>query len=199
MLFRLLARLKVRGLENVPGEGPLLVVANHLSLADPPLLGVSLGRRVNFMAKRELFRWPAIRYLLGKLGAFPVYRGRLDLGAMRRVYQLLGDGAALVVFPEGKRSRSGELRSALPGAAQIAVRTKVLILPVAIYGTEALERPLGLLSRPEVTVNIGRPFYLPPVNGRVSRRELGHFTTLIMAGVAALLPPSYRGEYGRDN
>ena len=194
-----MTRYQVRGLENVPEEGSLLVVANHLSLADPPLLGVSLGRQVAFMAKQELFRLPVIGYLLKRLGTFPVHRGRLDLSAMRRAYRLLEDGTALAMFPEGMRSRTGRLRSAFLGAAQIAVRANVPILPVAISGTEALERPLGLLGRPEVTVNIGRPFYLPRVNGRVSRRELGELTSLIMSGVAELLPPAYRGDYGRQS
>jgi 1-acyl-sn-glycerol-3-phosphate acyltransferase len=103
------------------------------------------------------------------------------------------------MFPEGMRSRTGGLRSAFLGAAQIAVRANVPILPVAISGIEALERPLGLLRRPEVKVNIGHPFYLPQVNGRVSRRELGEFTDMIMSGVAELLPLAYRGEYGRQN
>ncbi|MFA5315864.1 MAG: lysophospholipid acyltransferase family protein [Dehalococcoidales bacterium] len=197
--FRVLTHYRVLGLENVPQQGPLLVVANHLSLADPPLLGVSLGRPVTFMAKRELFRFPVIGYVLKRFGAFPVNRGRLDLVAMRWTYRLLGDGNALVMFPEGMRSPTGRLRTAFRGAAQIAVRADVPILPVAISGTEMLERPFGLLRRPEVTVNIGRPFSLPRSNGRVSRQELEELTRLIMAGVADLLPPAYRGDYDRNN
>ena len=197
--FRVMTRSRVRGLENVPQEGPLLVIANHLGLADPPLLGASLSRQVAFMAKQELFRWPVIGPFLKRLGAFPVHRGRLDLPAMRRAYRLLEKGAALAIFPEGMRSRNGKLSYAFRGAAQIAVRANVPILPVAISGTEALEQPLGLLSRPVITVNIGHPFYLPRVNGRVSRQELNELTGLIMNSVAELLPQTYRGEYGPQN
>jgi 1-acyl-sn-glycerol-3-phosphate acyltransferase len=194
-----MTRYRVRGLENVPRTGALLVVANHLGLVDPPLLGASLKRPVIFIAKQELFRRPPVGYLLRKLGAFPISRGRLDLEAMRRAYRVLAEGNALVVFPEGKRSRSGGLGVAYRGAAQIAVRAGVPVLPVAISGTEALERPFGWLRRPVVTVNIGCLFYLPQANGRVLRQELEESTGVIMSAIAGLLPPAYRGEYGRKN
>lgn len=197
--FRVTTRYRVRGLGNVPRAGALLVVANHLGLVDPPLLGVILGRPVTFIAKQELFRLPLIGYFLKKLGAFQINRGRLDLEAMRRVYRVLAEGNAMVVFPEGKRSRTGGLQVAFRGAAQIAVRANVPVLPVAISGTEALERPLGWLRRPKITVNIGCPFYLPRANGRVSRKELERLTDIIMSGVAGLLPKAYRGEYGNKN
>ena len=199
LLYRGLTRLRVAGLENVPREGPLLVIANHLSLADPPLVGISLERRISIMAKQELFRFSPFGYFLGELSAFPVHRGKLDLKAMRQVYQLLESGAALLVFPEGSRSRTGKMNPAFMGAAQIAVRANVPILPVAVSGTEALERPLGLLRRPEIKLNIGQPFHLPKVDGRASRQELEHFTVLMMRSIAALLPQSYRGEYGHTN
>ncbi|MFH0941711.1 MAG: lysophospholipid acyltransferase family protein [Chloroflexota bacterium] len=199
VFFRVTTRCRVHGLENVPQRGPLLVVANHLSLADPPLLGVSLGRPVAFMAKRELFRFPVIGFFLKRLGSFPVNRGHMDLDALRRAYRVLGDGNALAIFPEGRRSRTGRLQTAFRGAAQIAVRARVPVLPVAISGTEALERPFGLFSRPKVTVNIGCPFYLPRANGPVSRQELDELTNLIMSAVAGLLPGAYRGDYGYKN
>lgn len=199
VFFRVTTHYRVCGLENVPQQGPLLVVANHLSLADPPLLGVSLGRPVTFMAKRELFRFPVIGFFLKSLGGFPVNRGHMDLDALRRAYRVLADGNALAMFPEGRRSRTGGLQTAFRGAAQIAVRAKVPILPVAISGTEVLERPFWLFRRPKVTVSIGCPFYLPRANDRVSRQELDGLTKLIMSAVAGLLPGAYRGDYGHKN
>ncbi len=194
-LFSLLTRWQVRGRENVPRQGPLLVVANHLSLADPPLLGVSLERKTAFMAKRELFRFGVIAYFVRSLGGFRVQRGRLDRQGMREAHQVLANGLALVMFPEGMRSRSRQLRPAFSGAAMIACRTGTPILPVGISGTEQIEHPLKLLRRPHIMVNIGEPFYLPPHRSRLTKRELAEFTNIIMSHIAELLPQEYRGHY----
>ena len=195
MLLTLLTRCQVRGKENIPSQGPLLIVANHLNLADPPLLGVSLGRKVIFMAKKELFHFRAIGYFIGSFGAFPVHRGRLDRRALRQAEQLLAQGLALVMFPEGMRSRSGRLRPAFPGSALIASRSGVPILPVGIIGTEKIKGVTWLLRRPRITVNIGHPFYLPSVSSKLTKAELAELTNFIMGHIAELLPPEYRGDY----
>jgi len=195
VLFRLLTRWRVEGGENIPRRGPLLVVANHLHLVDPPLLGVSLDRRLVFAAKEELFRSRLTGYLLRRLGAFPIRRGRLNRKALRQAEQFLDDGLAVVVFPEGARSHRGQLQPAFPGVVQIAVRNGVPILPVGITGTEQLKGPAWVLRRPGVTVNIGRPFHLPPVSGRLTRVELGRLADFVMQRIAELLPVEYRGDY----
>ena len=195
VLLKLLTRCQVKGRENIPSQGPLLIIANHLSLADPPLLGVSLGRKVIFMAKKELFHFRVIGYFIGSLGAFSVHRGQLDRKAMRQAYQVLADGLTLVMFPEGTRSRSGRLRPAFPGPALIAMRSGAPILPVGIIGTEKIRGVTWLLRRPQITVNIGSPFYLPPVSSRLTKAELAELTNSIMGHIAELLPPEYRGDY----
>jgi 1-acyl-sn-glycerol-3-phosphate acyltransferase len=197
-LFKLLTRWEVRGRENVPKEGPVLVVANHLHLADPPLLGVSLGREAMFMAKEELFRSPFTAYFIRGFGSFPVHRGRLDREAIRQAKQVLADGVALVMFPEASRSRSAKLKSAFPGSALIASHSGVPILPVGISGTEKI-KGLGWLRRPRLTVNIGQPFDLPSVDGKLTREKLAEHTELIMQRIAELLPPEYRGVYSGEN
>ena len=195
-LLKLLTHCQVKGRENIPSQGPLLIVANHLSLADPPLLGVSLSREVIFMAKKELFRFRVIGYFIGSLGAFSVHRGQLDRKAMRQAYQVLADGLALVMFPEGTRSRSAWLRPAFPGPALIAMRSGAPILPVGIIGTERIRGVTWLLRRPQITVNIGQPFYLPPASSRLTKAELTELTNSIMGHIAELLSPKYRGNYG---
>jgi 1-acyl-sn-glycerol-3-phosphate acyltransferase len=193
--FKLLTRWQVKGKENVPEGGPVLVVSNHLNFNDPPLLGVSFKRRVIFMAKEELFRSPINAYFLGGFGSFPVHRGRLDRQALRSSQQVLADGQILAMFPEASRSRSARLKKAMPGSALIACRSGVPILPVGITGTEQL-RGLGwLFRRPRVTINIGKPFSLPPVEGRLTREKLVEYTELIMQRIAELLPQKYRGVY----
>ncbi len=195
MLLFLLTRCQVRGRENIPNQGPLLVVANHLSLADPPLLNISLNRKVRYMAKEQLFRFRVLGYFVRGLGAFPVHRGRPDMKAFRQAEQVLAQGSTLVVFPEGTRSRSGQLGHAFSGPTLIALRSGVPILPVGITGTEKLEHVAGLLSRPRVTVNIGHPFHLPTTTGKSTKTEL---TNYMMERIAELLPPEYRGRYGEQ-
>jgi 1-acyl-sn-glycerol-3-phosphate acyltransferase len=195
ILIRVLTRWQVKGKENVPQEGSLLVVANHLHAYDPAVLGISLGRKVIFMAKEELFRFRLRAYLLSGLGSFPVRRGRLDRQAIRQSEKVLANGLALAMFPEGSRSESTQLQSALRGSALIASRSGAPILPAAIIGTERL-KGLGWVSRPRITVNFGKPFYLPKSGARVTKEELLEHTDFAMQRIAELLPLEYRGVYG---
>ena len=194
-LFILLTRWLVKGTENIPTQGPLLIVANHLSLADPPLIGVSLPRKVVFMAKEELFRFWPLSYVIRGFGAFPIHRRRLDRKALNQAAQVLAGGKGLVIFPEGMRSRSGRLRHAFPGSAIIALRSGAPVLPIGITGTEKIKGVAWLLHRPRITVNIGQTFYLPPVSSKLTKAELIELTNNIMEHIAELLPPEYRGHY----
>ncbi|HEY82110.1 MAG TPA: 1-acyl-sn-glycerol-3-phosphate acyltransferase [Dehalococcoidia bacterium] len=197
VLLFLFTRFEVRGKESIPSQGPLLIVVNHLNLADPPIIGVSIRRKAVFLAKEELFRSRVIGYVVRNYGAFPVRRGGMNKEALRKSEQLLKEGMALILFPEGRRSPSGRLGAAFPGPALIACRTGAPILPVAITGTEKIRGIAWLFRRPRITVNIGCPFYLPQMNGKLRREELGEFTHSIMEHIAALLPPEYRGDYGQ--
>ncbi len=189
----LLTRFEIRGKEYVPKKGALLVSANHLSLMDPPVVGVSLGRTIIFMAKEELFRSRFSGYFISRFGAFPVHRGRIDRDALRQAELVLSRGRVLVMFPEGSRG-TGHLREGFTGAAMIATRSRVPVLPVGITGTEAIKGWGWMLRRPRITVNIGRPFELPATGGRGRREELEEHTRTIMGHIAELLPERYRSE-----
>ncbi|MCL0059143.1 1-acyl-sn-glycerol-3-phosphate acyltransferase [Dehalococcoidia bacterium] len=191
LLFSL-TRWEVKGRENVPRNGPLIVVANHLSLIDPPLLSASVPRRVFFMAKEELFSsWGAafVRWF----GAFPVRRGTLDRKALRQAMQVLERGQTLGMFPEGKRSLNQQMNEAEFGIAMIALRSGASILPVGISGSENVSGPGFIWRRPRVAVTIGQPFSFPRNEGKLTREQLVEATNLIMRHIAEVLPPGYRG------
>ncbi|MFQ5988165.1 MAG: lysophospholipid acyltransferase family protein [Dehalococcoidia bacterium] len=198
ILFLLFARRRVRGRENIPHRGPVIVVANHLSLADPPLLSLCMRRRIVFMAKEEVFNHPLEGPLVRGYKAFPVRGGRLDREALRQSQRVLEEGLALGMFPEGKRSRTAQLQQGYSGTSLLALRSGAPILPVGIAGTERIKGITFLLRRPTITVNIGEPFKLPPFDGRLTRAQLDSATDFIMGRIAELLPESYRGVYGGD-
>ena len=194
----LFTRWRVLGRDNISAEGPLLVAANHLNLADPPIMGCSINRQAMFLAKEELFVHRIQRYIVGNYGAFPIRRGGMNRGALRFAEKWFGRGKVLIAFPEGRRSMEGQMVDAFSGSALIAVHNSVAILPVGIYGTEKITGRTWWWHRHRITVNIGRPFYLPSVNGKVTRGQLAEFTHLIMARIAELLPNEYRGQYGGE-
>lgn len=192
LLMRLITRCEIRGKENIPSSGPVIVVANHLTLADPPVLAACLGRQACFMAKQELFHYSLVNLIFRGFGAFPIHRGRLDVRGMRKALEILNGRQVLALFPEGHRTRTGGLQLAPDGTALLATRSHAPILPVAISGTEKLK--WGWWARPRILVNIGPVFY-PEINGKLSRKELNLVTTDIMKHIAELLPPRYRGVY----
>ena len=196
------ANWEVKGRENVPGKGPLLIVCNHLHLADPPIVAASLPLKCVFMAKEELFRDGWSRFWVGNFGAIPVSRGGVDREAIRRAENWLQKGVSLIIFPEGGRSPTAQIQPAFTGAALIAIRTGVPVLPVSISGTENLKgmRPKNLmwclLHRPKITFNIGRSFQPAPADGKLPKEQRSALMNDIMGKIAALLPPEYRGVYG---
>lgn len=195
-----LTMFELKGIENVPVEGPLIIVSNHLALADPPIVGAVIPRRMVFMAKEELFRYgPVISYFVKSFGAFPVKRGQPAVHAVRKAMDVLSQGKVLVIFPEGMRSRSGKLKEAFPGVAAIAIASGAPVLPVGISGTEDMDRISWIFRRPHVRVNIGRPFCPGVRKGHPGKLELRAVTDDIMNHIARLLPEGYRGRYGRDN
>lgn len=191
-------RWQVKGRENVPPEGPLLIIANHLNLVDPPLVSVSINRKTMFMAKEELFRHKFFSYFIRGFGAFPVRRNQADREALRQSLKVLADGSALVIFPESTRSATGQMQPAFAGSALIALRSGAPILPIGIIGTEKLKGKLWPFRRHRVTVNIGKPFHLPADGNKTNSAELARLTDYIMKRIADLLPVTYHGHYVKE-
>ena len=191
LLVALAVRAHVRGREHVPRTGPLLLVSNHLSWADPPLLVATSPRLLNFLAKAELWEHPVLAFLGRHHGELRVRRGEADRQAIRDAEALLERGGFLGIMPEGTRSKTGGLIPGQPGAAYLAIRCNVPVLPAAVWGTEAIQKPADLLRRPRVEVVFGKPFTLDPG----LRKNLAAATEQIMRAIAALLPERYRGVY----
>jgi 1-acyl-sn-glycerol-3-phosphate acyltransferase len=197
LMLRALTRWQVKGKQNMPSKGPLIVVANHLSMADPPILSASLPRHIVFMAKEELFGWHMLSPLVRSFGAIRVRKNMADRRALTQARQVLSRGLALGMFPEGSRSRDHQLQSAYPGTALLALNSSAPILPVAITGTEKVGG-MGWLLRPRIEVNIGQPFSLNHYPELDHKQEIAQGTDIIMRHIAELLPPEYRGKYGGD-
>lgn len=198
LLLQLVGGARVEGSENVPRTGAYIMVSNHNSLADPPILGwtvgFKLGRVVYFMAKDEMHRWPIIGWLADRAGVFFVRRGEGDRAAQRRALQLLADGKPIAIFPEGTRSRTGHLTPMRGGATLLAMRSGALLVPVGISGSHRIfPGRTRFPHRANVSVRIGTPFHLPHVpTGRLDRQALADGTERIMAEVEALLPERHR-------
>jgi len=188
-------RYEVIGADRVPREGALIVVANHLNNADPPLLGASLPRSLRFMAKQELFDSKA-GIFMRLFGAFPVRRFEADRAALRQAIQILKDGGALGMFPEGHRSHGEGMGPPHPGTALIALRSGATILPVGITGSEQVRNLSVLAKAPRIRVVVGEPFTLPG-GRRITSARVHAGTDEIMRRIAALLPPRYRGVYAQ--
>ena len=193
--LKLFSDWKVIGKEKVPTMGPLLVVANHQSNIDASLLCASLPRRMHFLVKHTIFQGPGANWFLQSYGAFPLNRFGPDPRAYRWALGQLGNGNALVVFPEGTRSK-GSLKRGLPGVIRLALKSQAPLLPVGITGTAHIgswKRVFNPTGR--IRVNVGTVFTLPPVEGRISTEVAQSMTDMIMQRIAALLPESYRGVY----
>lgn len=185
-------RMRVHGRENLPRGGPVLLCSNHAAKRDPVMLGVSVGRQVFYMAKEELFQNRFIGGVLRRLGAFPVLRGSGGADALQNAYNLLDDNAAVGVFIEGTRSKTGELGKPKTGAALLAYRTKAPVVPVCITAEDG--RPPRMFKR--TIVNIGRPIPFAQLQmPDDSSMQLRRASRKIMAEIAALRADSLR-EFG---
>jgi 1-acyl-sn-glycerol-3-phosphate acyltransferase len=176
-VFIPLYRIEVKGKEHFPKEGAVLLCSNHIDNLDPPTVGIAAPRQVHFMAKEELFRVPVLGGIVRKVGSFPVKRGMSDREALRNGLNVLKDGGVLGLFPEGTRSKDGQLGKGLAGAGFFALRSNALVVPCAVIGTY---KPFN-----KVKVFFGEPINLDPLRERKATAE--EATELIMSKIAELL------------
>ena len=202
--WKFFARVHVHGLDRLHGlDGPILLVANHISNADPPLIGSfitpALGRRIYWLGKQEALDWPVMGKFIELNAVIGIERGAADVDAFRKAKRVLDEGHVLIVFPEGTRSPSGTLQEAKEGTTILALRTGARIVPIGISGTPRVwprGRKVPLPARGKVVMRVGAPFTISaPGAGAERRAAQVAATTEIMGRIAALLPPAQRGVY----
>jgi 1-acyl-sn-glycerol-3-phosphate acyltransferase len=197
------ARVRVIGLENVPQEGPLILVCNHISNADPPLvfgwLTAALGRQMHILAQEALFVGP-VGWFFRHNGIHPVKAGGSDIEAYRVAKSVLDSGEVLCVFPEGTRSLTGELQEPKPGVAMLASRSGVQILPLGISGSDTFlgrgQRMPRLGTR--ITLRVGEPFKLELDPALSRRAAMAAASDDLMRHIAALVDARHRGRFSLD-
>ena len=186
-LMRLGFRLEVEGREHVPASGPVLLVSNHVSLLDPPVVGGAAPRDLYFLAKEELFAIPLFGRLIRALNARPVKRDGSDSRALKMALRLLAEGRALLVFPEGTRGVEGRLREGRPGAGMLAVMSGAPVVPVYVSGSGRALPPGHAIPRPrKVRVRFGPPLHFKWGTDEGRKERYREATQELMRAIAQL-------------
>lgn len=198
-LIKLLSKPKIEGLENLPDSGAFLITSNHMSMADIPLGFMYLGDpNIRGWAAAKWSSHPLLAPIVHIGGGVFIRRGEVDRSSLREAIDWLKSGKPFALAPEGTRSRNGALQRAKTGAAYLAAVADVRVVPMGIVGTDQAFRTLFLkLRRPELTLLIGTPFKLPPLDENHRNASLRENTDEIMCRIAMLLPPRHWGYYAK--
>lgn len=197
-LLYLLTRPSVEGLENVPPYGAYMIVANHLATVDPAMAILLWPHYPEGLAAANQMETLFPGFLMRLYGPVPVHRGEYDRVVLEKALAIFRSNRPVFIMPEGTRSRKPGMQQAKPGAAYMAIKANVKIVPVGITGTEAVIDHWKRWRRPRLTMKIGQPFELPPfpsLSREDRHRHLEECATLIMNRIAELLPVEYRGVY----
>ncbi|MBD2771055.1 lysophospholipid acyltransferase family protein [Iningainema tapete] len=176
-------RGRIYGVENVPLTGPLVVVSNHASYFDPPIVSNCVRRPVAYMAKEELFDIPVLAQAIKLYGAYPVSRGSADRTAIRSALKYLEDGWAVGVFLQGTRTENGRITDPKRGAALLAAKAKAPILPVSLWGSEGILQKTKIPRAVPLTIRIGKLIDTP---SSTDKQELETVTQQCAAAINAL-------------
>jgi len=177
---RVIYRVKVSGLENIPQEGAFILCCNHIHSYDPALLAITSTRRLRFMAKKELFRNPIKRFFFTNMGAFPVDRKAASMTSYRKAMNILKEGTGLVIFSQGTKMKTLDINSAKGGVALFAVKAKAPVVPVGISGSYFMFSSLKVRFGQAVTLD---DYY----GQRLSGDQIDEIMTGIMSRVEMLV------------
>lgn len=187
-----------KGRENIPAQGPYIIVTNHMSKADAPLLFLALPippLRLRFFAGEKWEKNPLYGPLMKAAGAVYINRGEVDRQALKEAIDAINSGEVFGLAPEGTRSRVRSLIRAKDGAAYLTSRTNAPLLPMAVINTDVVGENFSRLRRTRMECRIGQPFTLPDLGRRARTSDLAAYTHYIMIQIAAMLPERYYGYY----
>lgn len=193
-------RWRAEGHENLPPReaGGIIIAMNHVHWMDIPVIGAMLPfrYRLSWIGKIELFKNPLAGWWLRQMQVIPINRGRRDTAALETSVQALREGAVLLIFPEGTRSKTGILKEGRGGAVRLAMQSGRPIVPVAVVGTEHGLK--GTLTRKPVFLRVGKPYMVAPTpDGKIPPDMMEQLTLTMMGRIAELLPAERRGSYGQ--
>lgn len=197
-IFRILARIKISGRENIPLGKPYVVAMNHVSIYDPPLAGAFWPEQLEIIGASDVFEKPGQGQILKAYGVIPVHRGDYDRVLFTKIISVIKAGFPLLIAPEGGRSHIPGLRRAMPGISYIVEQTRVPVVPVGIIGTtEDFWQRARRGEHPHLRLNIGKPIALPEITAKGTEKHEARQRNadLVMRIVAGLLPEEYRGVY----
>jgi len=196
LIFKILSRVEVVGLENVPRQGPAIIATNHMSLADPPLVFAVVKRKDITALITDTYKHKIpICWLVNGVGGIWINREQADLRALRLALDHLSAGGLLGIAPEGTRSKVGSMIPAKTGVAYLANKAEVAVIPAAVSGSEIAFREMRHFRRPYLKLQFGKPFCLPPIDRKNREEQLQRNTDEIMCRIAAMLPEKYWGVY----
>ena len=184
-IYKFLFRGHLIGRENIPQKDSFIMVSNHGSLLDPPLLGHALGRNISFMAKSELFKIPLLGFVIKACGAYPVKRGIADKNTIKTACKKLSDNNSIGIFIDGTRQKNGRVNKPKQGAALLAFKNQKLLLPVAIVNSHRLIKfKFCIPFFSKIVIKVGKPIQ-PPQNS--SRNDLNSVTMLLKDNINYLI------------
>jgi 1-acyl-sn-glycerol-3-phosphate acyltransferase len=194
--FGALCRLDTSALEQVPMQGPLILVANHVNFLEAPVIRASLHPRdIVALTKTQTYNNLLFKFLFNAWGGIPIERGVVDRSALQACKDALAQGKILALTPEGTRSGSGKLQQGKPGAVLLAVRSGAPLLPVAFWGGEHFWENVKHFRRTPFHVRVGQPFVIETRGEALSKDVRQRIADEIMFKLAALLPEQYHGIY----
>jgi 1-acyl-sn-glycerol-3-phosphate acyltransferase len=195
-LTRILCKVDDSQLSNVPEQGPLIIVSNHINFIEVPVVYTHLQpRNITGFVKAETWENPAMGFLFDLWGGIPIQRGEADSSAFRIALEALKQGKILAIAPEGTRSGDGKLQKGQPGVVMLAFRSNAPIIPLVYFGGERLRDNMNKLKRTDFSIRVGKIFKLSSPNGKLNHDLRIMMVDEIMYQIATLLPQEYRGYY----